>query len=91
MASTRDKGCRRETGSAAGLLTETEEEGVHTHGVHAEEPVGNEVGANRHGLTGERERERGHTWVRAEEKALHTLFYVNGAAGLFPLTRMGTQ
>lgn len=33
-----------------GLLTETEEQSVHTHGVNTEEPMGDEVGANHHGL-----------------------------------------
>ena len=33
-------------------LTEAEEEGVHTHRVHAEEPVGDEVGAHDHRLQG---------------------------------------
>lgn len=32
------------------LLTEAEEECVHTHGVHAEEAVGNKVGTNHHRL-----------------------------------------
>lgn len=32
------------------VLTETEEQSVHTHGVHAEEPMGDEVGADRHRL-----------------------------------------
>lgn len=32
------------------VLTEAEEEGVHAHAVHAEEPVGNEVGAHDHRL-----------------------------------------
>lgn len=32
------------------LLTETEEKCVHTHGVHTEESMGNEVGANYHSL-----------------------------------------
>ena len=32
------------------LLTETEEECVHTHGVHTEEPMGDEVGADHHSL-----------------------------------------
>lgn len=32
------------------LLTETEEKGVHTHCVHTEESMGDEVGANYHSL-----------------------------------------
>lgn len=32
------------------LLTETEEQRVHTHGVNAEESMGDEVGANHHSL-----------------------------------------
>lgn len=32
------------------LLTETEEKSVHTHGVHTEESMGNEVGPNHHRL-----------------------------------------
>lgn len=38
------------TTSAEVLLTETEEKRVHTHGVHTEESMGNEVGANHHSL-----------------------------------------
>lgn len=32
------------------LLTEAEEQCVHTHGVHAEEAMGNEVRSNHHRL-----------------------------------------
>ncbi len=32
------------------VLTEAEEECVHTHGVNAEKPMGNEVGAHQHSL-----------------------------------------
>lgn len=35
------------------LLTEAEEECVHTHVVHAEEPVSDEVASNHHGLQGQ--------------------------------------
>lgn len=37
------------------LLTETEEQRVHTHGINAEETMGNEVGANHYGLVMTRE------------------------------------
>ena len=39
-------------------LTEAEEEGVHAHAIHAEEPVGDEVGAHDHRLKGEIVRSR---------------------------------
>lgn len=32
------------------LLTETEEKSVHTHGIHTEESMGDEVGADDHRL-----------------------------------------
>ena len=32
------------------LLTETEEQGVHTHGIHTEESMGDEIRANHHSL-----------------------------------------
>lgn len=41
---------QRKTDTPSQTLTEAEEEGVHTHAVHAEEPVGNEVGAHDHRL-----------------------------------------
>ena len=46
-------------------LTEAEEEGVHAHAVHAEEPVGDEVGAHDHRL---KEKLCGHaaTWHLAK-------------------------
>lgn len=34
------------------LLTETQEQGVHAHGVHAEEAMGNQVGSHYHRLRG---------------------------------------
>lgn len=40
--------CGRRRGEV--LLTEAEEERVHAHGVHAEEAVGDEIGADRHSL-----------------------------------------
>lgn len=41
---------QRETDPPRQTLTEAEEEGVHAHAVHAEEPVGDEVGAHDHRL-----------------------------------------
>lgn len=42
------EGDQRRTG--AQLLTEAEEQRVHTHGVHAEEAMGDEVGSHDHRL-----------------------------------------
>lgn len=42
------RGDQRRTG--AKLLTEAEEERIHTHGVHAEEAMGDEVGSHDHRL-----------------------------------------
>ena len=50
---------RRESGPGKGgdegLLTETEEQCVHTHAVDTEEAVGNQVGADDHRLGKERQ------------------------------------
>lgn len=43
-------GRRKEIRLNAKLLTEAEEQCVHTHGVHAEESVGDEVGSHYHRL-----------------------------------------
>lgn len=47
----------QEMDPASQTLTEAEEEGVHAHAVHAEEPVGDEVGTHDHRLE---EKLRGH-------------------------------
>lgn len=82
----------------AKLLTEAEEQCVHAHGVHAEESVGNEVGANDYSLVGTR-RATSHTWIGIKKKARGAELHANPVMfttvppcrGGSPLTRMGTQ
>lgn len=47
----------------AKLLTETEEECVHTHGEHAEETMGDEVGSHHQGLSGDHRQVKAKTFT----------------------------